>query len=158
MVAPSELLDVGVVVKAHGLKGEVLVDLWSDRHERLATGSVLSSDRGDLHVLSAHPHQQRFLVRFAEVATREAAEAWRGVVLRAERLDVDEDVIWIDQLFGCRVTDQDGVDRGVVVDVEANPASDLLVLDSGALVPLHFVTEYEPHQRVVVEVPEGLFE
>ena len=42
--------------------------------------------------------------------------------------------------------------------VEANPASDLLVLDSGALVPLTFVTSVDPNVRVDVDVPEGLFE
>ena len=42
--------------------------------------------------------------------------------------------------------------------VEANPASDLLVLDSGALVPLTFVTNVEANVRIDVDVPEGLFE
>ncbi|NNN04165.1 MAG: 16S rRNA processing protein RimM [Acidimicrobiaceae bacterium] len=158
MTNPGDELEVGVVLRAHGLKGDLLVDLWSDRTERLDPGTVLRTDRGEVHVLSAHPHQHRFLVRLAEVPDRETAETWRGVVLRAERLDLDEDVIWVDQLFGCRVVDQDEVERGRVVDVEANPASDLLVLDSGALVPLHFVTSLEPHSLVRVEVPEGLFE
>ena len=44
------------------------------------------------------------------------------------------------------------------MDVEANPASDLLVLDTGALVPLTFVTAVEANRRVDVDVPEGLFE
>ena len=48
--------------------------------------------------------------------------------------------------------------RQVVVGVEANPASDLLVLDSGALVPLTFVTTVEANVRIEVDVPEGLFE
>ena len=56
------------------------------------------------------------------------------------------------------VYDADGVRRGVVVGVEANPASDLLVLDSGALVPLTFVTTVEANVRIEVDVPEGLFE
>jgi 16S rRNA processing protein RimM len=46
----------------------------------------------------------------------------------------------------------------VVVDVESNPASDILVLDSGALVPLTFVTNVEANVRIDVDVPEGLFE
>jgi 16S rRNA processing protein RimM len=46
----------------------------------------------------------------------------------------------------------------VVVDVESNPASDILVLDSGALVPLTFVTSVEANVRIDVDVPEGLFE
>jgi 16S rRNA processing protein RimM len=67
-------------------------------------------------------------------------------------------VIWIHQLFGAEVYDGAGLLRGVVTDVEANPASDLLVLDSGALVPLAFVTKVDANRRIDVEVPEGLFE
>ncbi len=47
---------------------------------------------------------------------------------------------------------------GTVESVEANPASDLLVLDGGALIPLRFVVEHEPGVRVTVEVPDGLLD
>ncbi len=155
-MAERPALDVGRVVRAHGLRGEVVVDLWTDRTERLAPGSVLSSARGPLTVESAARHQDRWLVRFEGVVDRAGAEALRGVVLRAERLE-DPSVIWVDQLFGAEVVER-GVVRGRVVSVEANPASDLLVLDTGALVPLAFVREVEANERVIVEAPEGLFE
>jgi hypothetical protein len=48
--------------------------------------------------------------------------------------------------------------RGHVIEVESNPASDIMVLDTGSLVPLTFVTHVEANVRVDVEVPEGLFE
>ena len=150
-------LEVGRIIKAQGLKGQVRVDLWSDRTERLAPGSELSTDRGPLRVSASIAHQQRFIVTFEGVDTREKAEQWRGVVLAAPRLD-DESVIWIDQLYDAEVFDAEGIRRGVVVGVEANPASDLLVLDSGALVPLTFVTTVVPNVRIDVDVPEGLFE
>ncbi len=150
-------LDVGRVIKAHGLRGDVLVDLWSDRAERLAIGAELSSDRGTLVVAAAAAHQARFIVHFAGVDSREAAERLRGVVLSAPRIE-DPDVVWIDELFGAEVVDAHGVRRGVVVGVEANPASDLLVLDSGALVPLTFVVDVEANTRVEIDAPEGLFE
>lgn len=150
-------LEVGRIIKAQGLKGQVLVDLWTDRTERLDIGTELFTDRGPLIVRTAAPHQSNFIVRFDGVITREDAERLRGVVLSAKRLD-DESVIWIDQLYGAEVFDASGVRRGVVVGVEANPASDLLVLDSGALVPLTFVTEVSPNSRIEIDVPEGLFE
>jgi 16S rRNA processing protein RimM len=150
-------LEVGRIIKAQGLKGQVLVDLWSDRTERLAPGSELLTERGALRVTASIAHQRRFIVTFEGLDTREKAEQWRGVVLSAARLD-DESVIWIDQLYDAEVFDAEGVRRGVVVGVEANPASDLLVLDSGALVPLTFVTTVEANVRIDVDVPEGLFE
>jgi 16S rRNA processing protein RimM len=150
-------LEVGRIVKAHGLRGQVQVDLWSDRVERLAPGVTLFSDRGPLVVSEAAAHQARFIVSFDRIHSREEAEQWRGVVLSAPRIS-DESVIWIDQLFGAEVVDTLGVLRGVVVDVEANPASDLMVLDSGALVPLTFVVTLEANTRVEIDAPEGLFE
>ncbi|MGA2295451.1 MAG: ribosome maturation factor RimM [Acidimicrobiales bacterium] len=150
-------LEVGRIIKAQGLRGQVLVDLWTDRHERLKAGNELMSERGPLIVKAAAAHQQRFIVSFEGVETREDAERLRGVVLSAPRL-YDDDVIWIDQLFGAEVYDASGTRRGVVTEVEANPASDLLVLDSGALVPLTFVTRVVANERIDVDVPEGLFE
>jgi 16S rRNA processing protein RimM len=152
-----ELLEVGRIMKAHGLKGQVSVELWSDRLERVAPGSVLVTDRGPLTVVASIAHQQRFLVTFREIADRNDAERWRGVTLRAGALDVD-DVLWIHEMFGARVETTDGTVRGQVVAVEQNPASDLLVLDSGALVPLTFVVSVQPHEMIVVDTPEGLFE
>jgi 16S rRNA processing protein RimM len=152
-------LEVGRIVKAHGLKGQVVVDLWTDRTERLTPGEQLLTPRGTLRVRSAAAHQDRFLVWFEEISSREDADLWRGTVLSAPKLDVDdEDVIWIDELFGAEVVDSTGVRRGVVVDVEANPASDLLVLDDGSLVPLSFVTAVQANVRIEVDAPEGLFE
>ena len=150
-------LEVGRIVKAHGLRGQVQVDLWSDRVERLGAGMTLQSERGPLVVVAAAAHQARFIVQFDRIDSREEADRWRGVVLSAPRIN-DESVIWIDQLFGAEVVDATGAHRGVVVDVEANPASDLMVLDSGALVPLTFVTSLDANKRVVVDAPEGLFE
>ena len=160
MAAERPTLEVGRIVKAHGLKGQVIVDLWTDRTERLDVGSELLTDRGILVVRSAARHQERYLVTFDRIDSREAADRWRGVVLSAPRLEHedDDDVIWIDDLFGAEVYDAAGSLRGTVTDVEANPASDLLVLDTGALVPLTFVTRVLAHERIDVDVPDGLFE
>ena len=62
------------------------------------------------------------------------------------------------RLIGSRVVEPDGTDRGVVESVQDNPASDLLVLDTGALVPLRFLVERDAQDRLVVDVPVGLFE
>jgi 16S rRNA processing protein RimM len=150
------LLEVGVITKPHGIRGEVIVRLTSDRTERLDRGAVLESDRGPMIVVASRPHQRDWIVAFEGVRDRNDAEGLRGVVLRAEPLD-DPDALWVHELVGARVVEMNGTDRGTVTAVEANPASDLLVLDSGALVPLRFVVAREPG-RVVVDVPEGLFE
>jgi len=151
-----ELLVVGRIAKAHGLKGEVVVKLTTNRDERVAKGSQLHTDTGVLVVRASRPKDADFLVSFDGVSSREGADALRGLELRAEAL-VDPDELWVHELFGKVVVDQLGVERGTVDSVEANPASDLLVLDTGALVPVRFVTEMTD-SKVVVDVPEGLFE
>jgi 16S rRNA processing protein RimM len=147
---------VGRVVKPHGLRGEVIVELVTNRFERLDPGSVLGGPAGPLEVVRSSPHQGRFIVAFAGVADREAADALRDAVLSAEALD-DPDALWVHELVGAEVEDVAGASLGRVVAVEANPASDLLVLDGGGLVPLRFVVS-SGAGRVVVDPPAGLLE
>ncbi len=109
-----------------------------------------------MEVLAARPHQSGHLVRFAGVDDREAAERMRGTVLFAPALE-DPDALWVHELIGADVVDLDGNGHGRVVAVEANPASDLLVLEGGGLVPLHFLVETSPG-RLVVDPPAGLLD
>ncbi len=152
------MLEVGRVVKAHGIKGEVIVDLVSNRPEqRLAPGSVLASDRGGLEVLTATPHQGRWIVAFSGILDRNTAETYRGVVLSAEPLEGDDGTLWVHELIGSEVFDLSGRSYGPVEAVEANPASDLLVLSDERLVPLVFVKSQLPG-RVVIDPPPGLLD
>lgn len=148
---------MGRVVRPHGLQGEVVVELWTDRSERLATGSTLSSDVGDLHVAASRPHQGRYLVQFDGVHDRGRADALRGLELRASPLHV-EGALWVHELVGAHVVAVTGRDVGEVVGLELNPASDLLVLANGALVPLRFVRALEPGVKVTVDIPDGLLD
>ena len=131
------------------------MQLWTDRAERLDVGATLSSDAGPMHVAASRAHQGRYLVRFEEASDRSAAEALRGVELRATALHV-EGALWVHELVGARVVTRAGRDVGTVSALELNPASDLLVLGNGALVPLRFVTAFEPGVQVTVDVPDGL--
>jgi 16S rRNA processing protein RimM len=150
------LLEVGRVAKAHGLRGEVVVDLITDRDERVAPGSTLTGPAGELAVVYSRPFGHRWLVTFDGITTREQAEARAGTPLRAEAID-DPEALWVHDLVGSLVVERDGTERGRIESVEANPAADLLVLESGALVPVVFVVETSPG-RVVIEPPLGLFE
>jgi len=156
MGGPSRL-HVGRIGRAHGLRGEVSVALDSDRPERLARGSLLYGGERALTVVSARPHQHRWLVLFEGVTDREGAEALRGIELEAEPLPSAPDEVWVHELVGCEVRDPDGVVLGIVNAVEANPASDLIVLEDGTLIPLQFLVE-RGGGFVVVDPPDGLLE
>ncbi len=156
MTVPDEL-EIGRVDKPHGVRGEVVVSLVTNRVERLAPGTVLTSSRGPLTVVTSREHLGRFIVAFEGVSDRTAADRIRGAVLTAPPVDDDEEM-WVHDLVGAEVVDQHGVARGRVEAVQANPASDLLVLEGGALVPVRFVTAVDPGVRVDVDVPAGLFD
>jgi 16S rRNA processing protein RimM len=159
--AQPGLLEVGQVIRPHGLRGQVVVELWTNRSERLAPGSRLAAATGELEVeratrLPEGTGRERWLVSFAGVADRGGAEALRGAVVRAAPVHVPG-ALWVHEMIGAEVQDEQGVRIGVVESVEANPASDLLVLDDGQLIPLRFVTGHEPG-RLIVSPPPGLLD
>ena len=151
-------LEVGRILKAHGLAGEVVVALITNRTERVEPGSVLHAGTRALEVGRSRPFSAtgagRWIVAFQGVESREGAEALRGAVLSAEPME-DPGAMWVHELIGAEVLDDGGTRFGVVDAVEANPASDLLVLDNGALVPLTFVVRHQPGQ-IIIEPPAGL--
>jgi 16S rRNA processing protein RimM len=176
------LLEVARIARAHGLRGEVVVELLTNREERLHPGSVLvvgpsrhattSNTAPDetvtgpvrdaqgharsLEVRASRPFQNRWLVIFDGVGSREDAEALHGAVLLAEPVE-DPDALFVHDLIGSVVVDQHDTERGVVTAVQANPASDLLVVDNRFYVPVRFVTT-TGDGRVHVDIPDGLFD
>lgn len=144
--------------KAHGLKGEVTAVITSDRPERTAPGAVWILDGGRYTVGAIRPFQQRWIALLDGVSTREAAEALTGQVIWGEPID-DPEALWVHELVGAMVATPDGVERGTVVAVLANPANDLLELADGTLIPEVFVTDWSGlPERVVVDPPEGIFD
>ena len=138
------------------MRGDVVVTLLTDRLERVARGAVLDAGGRQLVVERSSPHHDAHIVHFEGVDDRTAAEGLRGSVLCAERLD-DPDELWAHDLIGATVVDVEGNARGMVEAVQANPASDLLVLDSGALVPIRFLVDRRDHV-LVIDAPPGLFD
>lgn len=160
MDAERPWLEIGRIEKAHGLRGEVVVRLTTNVEDRLTPGTVVRAGTDELTVQSCKPHQHRFVVAFGGIDDRTAAEGLHGRTLTAEALpaEAEPDALWIHELLGAEVVDTTGAPCGTVTDVLENPASDLLVLDGGPLVPLTFVTGWDDEGRVVIDPPPGLFE
>lgn len=151
------MLEVGRITRPHGVRGDVGVVLTTNRTERLETGAVLVAGDRRLVVQNSRPHKGAWIVAFGGVSDRNAAEAVSGTVLYAEPID-DPDELWVHELIGAVVVDQYNTRQGVVVGVVDNPASDLLELDSAALVPVKFVIDLMPSERITVDVPDGIFD
>ena len=166
-------LVIGRIVRAHGIRGEVVVEVTTDEPDvRYAVGAVLDTDppdRGPLAVEAARPHQGRLIVAFDGILDRDGAEALRGVRLCVESADLppptDPDEYHDFQLVGLRAVDVAGGELGEVTGVRHGPGADLLVLrrpaGGTALVP--FVKAIVPSVdlaggRVVLSPPEGLLD
>ena len=161
-MAPAGLLSVGRIAKPHGLKGELIVVLTSNRTERVRVGSVLHTATGrQLTIAASAAHQDRWRVRFAEVPDRTRAEMLHGTELFAEPLD-DPDALWIHELIGADVVLPDGSAVGNVVAVESAGASDLVVLDDGRMIPMVFVVSNTRSTDggfvTVIDPPAGLLD
>jgi 16S rRNA processing protein RimM len=171
------LLVVGVVVRPHGVRGELLVDVRTDEPgERFAAGSVLVTDPaevGPLTIESVRPHtsggRNRLIVAFEEILDRDAAEQLRGVALQVDAADVgptgDPEEFHDHELVGLEAVSSDGERLGEVIRIEHAPASDLLVLrkvgGGQALVPFvkAIVSSVDLEAgRVVLTPPAGLLE
>ncbi|MBL7497027.1 ribosome maturation factor RimM [Frankia sp. CNm7] len=175
----GEAIVVGRIGKAHGVRGDVTVDVRTDVPERrFASGERLARSGGgpELVVADARWHSGRLLVRFEGIADRNAAESLRGVVLTidADRAgdpadpdepDADGELWWDRDLIGLRALTPDGQLLGEVADVVHTAAGELLAIRKPAggehLVP--FVRDIvptvdPPGGRVVVDAPPGLLD
>ena len=158
-------LTAAIVGPAHGLRGEVIVDVRSDDPEVLAPGSRLdvAGERRYLTVRSVRTHKDRVLVSFEECATREEAEALRGAHLLVEA-HPEEDAWYPHELKGLEARTPGGDVLGTVSGLIPGAAQDLLLVatDRGSVM-VPFVTALVPTVNVeggfvVIDAPPGLFD
>jgi 16S rRNA processing protein RimM len=166
-------LVVARVGRAHGIKGEVTVEVRTDEPElRLGPGAVLLTDpasTGPLTIETGRVHSGRLLLRFAGVRDRNAAEALRNTLLIAE-VDPDEqpedpDEYYDHQLMDLDVVTKDGVEVGRITEISHLPSQDLFVVErpdgSEVMIPFveEIVTEIDlEEQRAVIDPPPGLID
>ena len=180
MTTPAFII-VGRVRKAHGIRGEVVVEVITDAPDavfapgrRVFAGTAagdISPARQELHLRSVRPLNDGLLVGFDELPERNAAELWRGRYLllpAAELPPPDEDEVYVHELLGMRVQLPDGQPVGTVEELYELPHG--LALDvrraeprDGETVLLLYddntVASVDKAQRIIVVTPaEGLLE
>ncbi len=153
----TDRLEVGRISRAHGLRGDVVIAPITNRGERFAVGAELFDGSQTYRIVTSRRQGDQYVVRFDGVDDRDRAELLRGRVLHAEPLPAEPGEVFVHELIGARVIDQRDRNLGVVRHVEANPAHDIVVCDSGVLIPIVFVGEVVD-DVVRVEVPDGLVE
>lgn len=135
---PEGYLAVGRVITAHGTRGEVSVDPFTDfPEERFAAGNsmLLGEDMEEAEIATARPHKGRMLVRFGHVTNRDDAEALRGswiYIAEEDAAELDEDTYYIHQIVGLTAQTGDGQILGTVQDVLFTGANEVYVVKPAA--------------------------
>ena len=122
---------MAVIGAAHGIKGEVRVRAFTGDPASLGDYGPLHDERGRaFEVLAVRPAKEVSIVRFKEVATREAAEALNGVALFVDRsalpADLEEEEFYHADLIGLAVHDETGAEIGTISAVHDFGAGDIL--------------------------------
>lgn len=166
-------LVVARIGRAHGIKGEVTVEVRTDEPElRLAPGAVLATDpasAGPLTIETGRVHSGRLLLRFEGVRDRNGAEALRNTLLIAD-VDPDEqpedpDEYYDHQLMDLDVVLADGTEVGRITEISHLPSQDLFIVErpdgSEVMIPFveEIVTEIDlEEQKAVIAPPPGLID
>ncbi len=155
MSGAERLILVGRVAGAFGVKGEVRITTYTDDPAALVRYRALLREDGSpgLTLTGGRPHKGAVVARAKEVATREDAEALRGLQLYVPRASLpapDEDEFYLADLIGLRVVDPDGGHIGHIKNVQNFGAGDLLEIapPSGPSWWLPFSREAVPEVRI----------
>ena len=164
---------LGTIVRPHGLKGEVKIDLACPGVDRLTSCKTLrlvknGKELKKVSAIRAFMHNDGdAVVRFKEIESPEEAETLRGVyvaVLSEDRGPLPEDQFYMDDLMGLSVETLEGKKLGVIDEIMEGPANAVLVVKNGGketLVPAlkSFIRKVDLKARqVLVDLPEEIDE
>ena len=161
----ADLLEIGVVARPHGVRGQVKLRLHNPGSTALLAAAqrvrLVPPDGGgghwrELEVISAAGELR--IVRFAGVEDREAAEGLRGARVQLPRHvlePVEEGQYYYEDLVGCVVVDEAGEEVGTVHALFEAGASDVLVIRQGTMeryVPLveQWIVEVDLERRRIL--------
>ena len=168
----SQRIAVGVIRKAHGVRGEASVEPWTDSADRFAELDHVTlvapdeSSTREARIESTRVHAGRALVKFAGVDTPEDVQMLRGWTVEIpedQARELEEDEYFLHDLVGLALFDAEGRQRGVVTDVNEGGGGLLLLVKraDGKEFELPFAAELCTEidlraKRMTVSIPEGL--
>ena len=170
MAADGNLILLGVIGAAHGIKGEVRIKAFTGDPLAIADYGPLVDEKGRRYeIAEARAAKEVVVARLKGVSTREGAEALNGVQLFVSRdklrASEDEDEFLQADLIGCNVVAPDGTILGSVTAVANYGAGDLLDIATpdGRSILMPFTKAFAPRidiaaRRIEAVPPEGLFE
>ncbi len=159
----KRFLEAGEIVSTHGIQGEVKILPWADGPEFLLKFKTLYLNEKPYEVVSSRVHKTCVLAKLEGIDTPEAATLLRGQRVCIDRTNVKlpKGTVFIADLLGCRVLDDDGVEIGIIKDVLTMPSSDVYVIkgEKNYMIPSvkEFVKEINVDEGFVrVHLIEGM--
>jgi len=152
---------VAQIVGVFGLKGQLKVRVMTDFLERFEPGAPLRLDGQDVSILETTPHGNKLLIRLDGLDDVEAARKLQFHYFEAPaefHAQLAEDEYRTEDLIGLEVFTIDSERLGIVDDVLAGPAHDVIVVGE-IMVPAvkEFVKDVDlPGGRIVVKLIEGM--
>ena len=127
-------LEAGQIVNTHGLRGEMRVLPWADGPEFLTGFSVLYIDEKPHRVESCRVQKTCVLLKLEGTDDVDAARALRGKTVCIDRNDASlpEGSVFVQDLIGMRVIDQNGTEIGKITEVIELPKHDVYVVGGEA--------------------------
>lgn len=126
----KEFLEVGKIVNTHGIRGELKVMHWCDSPEFLCEFDTLYLDeKTPLKVLKSRIHKNAVLITFEGINDINIAEKYKNRVLYIDRNDVEDDLVFQQDIIGIEVYDEFlGKKIGVLKDILPMPTYDMFVI------------------------------
>ena len=167
-MSDQDHMAVGRVIRPHGIRGELLVDPYSETVRSIEAESevFIGSPENAYTVSSIRSHRRRLILKVAECDDRDAAEAFRGneifIPMQAAE-PLPEGVYYRWQILGLTVREEAGQELGTVADILETGANDVYVVEADgarelllpAIESVILEVDLEAGQ-LLVRVPEGL--
>lgn len=161
-VTPDGWVSVGVIARAHGIKGALKLHLWNDDSDVLVAGLAVRIGKLDKRVA----RYASGVLELDGLSDRNVAETMQGHEVFVRRADFpapeDSGEVYLVDLVGASVVDEKGGALGIIEGVTDNGAQPLLIVKRGAaevLVPfVDAIVKEATRERVVLAPPAGLFD
>jgi len=133
-----EFISIGIISKAHGIKGEVLVSSLTDNPEQFQKLKQIflkqqDGSRSRISIQQVRQKNNQFIIKFRGIENRNQAETLQKVLIEKKIEDGDvlsPDEYYIFDLIGMKVYTTDNQILGVVKDVLTLPANDVYIVQS----------------------------
>ncbi len=155
-MTPRDLIPVGVILGAHGIRGDVKIKSFTaDPSAFSSYGPLAASDGRIFEITKSKAATDHFICTLKGVTDRNQSEALKGtelLVAREKLPKLPEGEFYLSDLNG-KELEAGGNSLGHIVGFQNYGAGDLMELQSGELVPVSFITRVA--EKVLVDLPEG---